>query len=437
MVNRRKLLIGILLVLLIVIILTFGIYKTVKYRKIAKEKEYSNSESNEVYDMNNGDNASDNNKIDEDTEKEVNKFEEEKVELKEKYDYSKLESEDNSSELFGKYYEKATNILKNMTMSERVGQLFLARYPEADVDEEIKSNSPGGYILFGKDFKNENAQSINNKLNENQKNSRIKMFLGVDEEGDEVVRISGYSQYRESKFKSPQQLYNEGGLERIISDSHEKSSLLKSLGINLNLVPVVDVSTDENSFIYSRTFGKGADETAKYSEEIIKAMNSDRIVSSMKHFPGYGDNIDTHKDIAVDERDLSYIRENDFKPFISGIKAGAPMILVSHNIVKNIDDNYPASLSQTTHKILREELNYSGLIITDDLEMEAVKEYVKNENAAVHAILAGNDMIISSDFQKQKNEILRAINEGKISEDTINRVVRRILACKIAYGIIE
>ena len=436
MVNRRKVLIGILLILLIVIILTIGIYNTVKYRRVSKGKNYSNGESNGIYATNNNEDLIDNNKINEDNEKDVNKYEEEVVEIKEKYDYAKLECEDNSGELFGSYYDKATNILKNMTMSEKVGQIFLARYPDADVEDEIKNNSPGGYILFGKDFKNETVQSISDKLNENQNNSKIKMFLGVDEEGDEVVRISGYSQYRDSKFKSPQQLYNEGGLERIISDSHDKSSLLKSLGINFNLVPVVDVSTDENSFIYSRTFGKDADETAKYSEELIKAMNSDRIVSSMKHFPGYGDNIDTHKEVAVDERELSYIKENDFKPFISGIKAGAPMILVSHNIVKNMDNNYPASLSQTAHKVLREELNFSGLIITDDLEMEAVKEYVKNENAAVQAILAGNDMIISSDFQKQKNEVLRAINEGKISEDMINRVVRRILACKIAYGII-
>ena len=166
-------------------------------------------------------------------------------------------------------------------------------------------------------------------------------------------------------------------------------------------------------------------------------MNEDNMISVMKHFPGYGDNEDTHTGIAIDERPYSTFETTDFLPFKSGIEAGGPCILVSHNIVKSMDENKPSSLSENVHKILREDLNFSGIAMTDDLAMDAVKSYVENGEAAVQAVLAGNDMIISSDFVPQKQEILKAIQEKKINEDMINKAVRRIISMKIAYGIIN
>lgn len=204
----------------------------------------------------------------------------------------------------------------------------------------------------------------------------------------------------------------------------------------MNLAPVADVPTKSSSFIYARSYGRGAEKTAIYVSELIKTMNSDEILSSMKHFPGYGDNVDTHTGIAIDNREYNTFENSDFLPFKSGIEAGAPTILVSHNIVKCMDKNFPASLSKKVHDILRDDLNFTGIILTDDLAMEAVKSYVENGEAAVQAVLAGNDMIISSDFVTQRNEILEAVKDGEISENIINTAVRRILACKLAYGII-
>ena len=198
-----------------------------------------------------------------------------------------------------------------MTIEEKVGQMFLVRYPNNGVIKQIKEEAPGGYILFGKDFDNE---------------------------------------------------------------TKEKSELLKSIGLNMNLAPVVDVPTKTSSFIYERSYGRAAEE---------------------------------------------------------------PCILVSHNIVKSMDENYPASLSENVHKILREVVSFSGIIMTDDLSMEAVKTYTENGDVAVQAVLAGNDMLISSNFVEQKQEILKAIEENKISENIINKAVRRILSMKIAYEIID
>lgn len=349
-------------------------------------------------------------------------------------DNSSLNSEKN--DLFAEFYEQSENLLQTMTLEEKIGQMFLARFPKSGVIEEIKNYSPGGYILFERDFKNETKSSILQKLQECQDASKIKLVLGVDEEGGTVVRVSAYKAFRSSKFLSPQQIWAKGQLQAVLEDSTEKSNLLKSIGLNMNLTPVADIPTETSSYIYNRSYGRGVEETSIYVSQLIKTMNNDGMISAMKHFPGYGDNVDTHTGIAIDERSYDIFESSDFLPFISGIEAGSPCILVSHNVVKSMDADKPASLSKNVHNILREKLNFSGIIITDDLAMDAVKEYVENGEAAVQAVLAGNDMIISSDFTKQKQEILNAVKQGKISEEQIDKAVKRILAWKYMYKII-
>lgn len=340
-----------------------------------------------------------------------------------------------NKDIFSDYYDKADAILSTMTLEEKVGQMFLARYPGASkANNEIKSYNPGGYILFGVDFKNKTKEQVTKEIANNQSNSKIKLLIAVDEEGGSVTRVSSYTNFRASKFKSPQDLNRAGGMETIINDSREKSELLKSIGINMNLCPVVDIPTNTSSFIYARSYGKGAEETAEYASKVINQMNSDNMIASMKHFPGYGDNVDTHTGIAVDKRNYEIFEQSDFLPFISGIENRCPTILVNHNIVNCMDSSMPASLSENVHRILRDDLGFSGLIITDDLAMGAVKSYVTNGEAAVQAVLAGNDMIISSDFKSQSREVIDAVKIGKISEETINNAVRRILACKYYYG---
>lgn len=338
--------------------------------------------------------------------------------------------------IFSEYYEQAEKLLESMTIEEKVGQMFLVRYPDSEVINEIKQETPGGYILFGKDFDNETKASILKELNECQETSKINLALGVDEEGGTVVRVSSHTAFRSSKFASPQSLWAKGQLPLILSDSKEKSSLLKSIGLNMNLAPVADVPTSSKDFIYARSYGRGAEKTATYVSELIKTMNESGMISTMKHFPGYGNNVDTHTGIAIDERPYSTFQNSDFLPFKAGIEAEGPTILVSHNVVKSMDEKYPASLSEKVHEILRKDLGFTGIIMTDDLAMDAVKEYVSDGKAAVQAVLAGNDMIISSDFKTQKNHVIEAVKNGKISEDMINKAVKRILAWKYEYKII-
>lgn len=347
------------------------------------------------------------------------------------------ENSNQTNDLFSEFYDEAEEILSKMTLEEKVGQMFLVRFPSSGVISEIEDYSPAGYILFGKDFEDETKNSIKQKLQNCQNASKIPLALGVDEEGGTVVRVSMYKSFRESPFKSPREVYASGGMNSIISDSHEKNALLKSIGINMNLTPVVDIPEDSNDFIYDRAFSTDVEKVKDFTNKIINTMQSDNITSVMKHFPGYGNNVDTHTGIAVDKRSYSNFENRDFIPFKEGIKEGAPAILVSHNIVECMDASMPASLSSNVHNVLREKLEFTGLIITDDLAMDAVKEYVENGNATTQAVLAGNDLIISSDFVNQKSEVMESIKKGDISEDIIDTAVRRVLAWKICYGIIE
>lgn len=340
-----------------------------------------------------------------------------------------------SLDLFGEYYPEAEKIVGEMTIEEKVGQIFLVRYDSSVVQDQISKYHPGGFVLFAKDIENHTKESLANELKENQSLSKYPLTFAVDEEGGIVTRVSRFTNFRSERFKSNQDIYSEGGYELLSITEKEKAELLLSLGFNLNLAPVADVSVDSNDYIYNRTFGKDAKETSVYIKNMVEYANEAGISSCLKHFPGYGNNTDTHNGSAYDKRSYDNFLNNDFLPFISGIEASVPTILVSHNVVESMDSKYPASLSSKVVGELRNTLGFSGVVITDDLAMGAVKNYVEEGSAAVLAVNASNDMIITSDFETMYNEVLNAIYEKNIKEDTINMAVKRIISWKMAYGL--
>lgn len=343
--------------------------------------------------------------------------------------------EANASDI-NNYRKTAEDILNQMTLEEKVGQLFFVRCRKDQAVKDINTYHLGGYILFADDFKDLTKTEVSDTIKIYQDAAKIPLLIGVDEEGGTVNRISKYPVLRAVPFESPQDLYSQGGFDLITSDTIEKAKLLKSLGINVNLAPVCDVSTDPKDFIYKRSFGKNAKETSKYVETVVTAMNSEGIGSTLKHFPGYGNNVDTHTGISIDDRSYDNFIRNDFLPFEAGIKAGAGSILVSHNIVNSMDKDYPASLSSKVHAILREELGFDGVIMTDDLSMEAIKQYTDDQEAAVLAINAGNDLMIASDFDIQIPAVIDAVKNHTISEEKIDEAVIRILIWKLSLGLL-
>ena len=339
-------------------------------------------------------------------------------------------------ELLEDYYPKAEKIVEEMTLNEKIGQLFLVRYNISEI-EGYKDYYPGGYILFAKDFENHTKASIKEELEYVQSINKYPLLLGVDEEGGVVTRVSRFRAFRETFFYAPKYYYEQGGYELLEEIEKEKAELLKSIGLNWNLAPVADISINPADFIYDRSFGKDANETSEFIKKMVTYAKENKINATLKHFPGYGNNIDTHTGVAIDNRSYETFLEEDFKPFEAGIKAGVPSVLISHNVVTSIDPEYPSSLSNKVIKELRENLDFSGIIMTDDLAMDAVKSYVEGGHAATLAINAGNDMIITSDFITMYNEIYQAVEMEEIKEETINKAVIRILAWKYSSGLFE
>lgn len=325
-----------------------------------------------------------------------------------------------------------------LTLEQQVAQLFFARCPDVDAADLAAQYDIGGYILFGRDFEGQTPESVTQTIQSYQDAAATPMLIGVDEEGGTVTRVSLYSAFRAAgRFQSPQALFAEGGLKRIEEDTVEKDALLASLGINVNLAPVCDVSTDPADFINARAFGQDAQATSEYVRTVVEQMKTDGMGMVLKHFPGYGSNVDTHTGIAQDTRPIEQFRQSDFLPFAAGIETGAQAILVCHNIVACMDDTLPASLSPAVHDVLRDELGFDGVVMTDDLVMQAITDYTGDADAAVLAVQAGNDMLISSDFVTQYNAVLAAVEDGTITAGRIRESAVRVVHWKIELGLID
>ena len=340
--------------------------------------------------------------------------------------YEKVDKNIYLESMFDKYREEALEKLNKMSLDEKIAQILLVRYPDDGLGV-LKNNQFGGYVFYAKDFENKNYDEVKRMISDLQDVSKIPILTAVDEEGGKVVRVSSNPNLVNEPFKSSRELYLEGGFDRIKEDTIQKSKLLYDLGINLNLAPVIDVSTNSNDYMYSRALGEDSSVTSQYAKEVIKASKGLGVSYTLKHFPGYGNNADTHSGEVIDNRSYEDILKNDLPPFETGIDEGAEAVLVSHNIVNSIDSNNPASLSISIHNLLRNKLHFKGIIITDDLAMGATKDI---DGATLKAILSGNDLIITTDYEKSINSVKKAISNKVIDESLIDRLASRVIAWK-------
>lgn len=327
-------------------------------------------------------------------------------------------------------------LLESMTIEERVGQLFLARCEDSTAVEDIVNYHLGGFVLFGGDFNGQTPESIREKLTNYQAAAKLPLLIAVDEEGGTVTRVSRYPAFREMPFPSPRSALKNWGMEGLLTVEEEKCQLLASLGINVNLGPVCDIAADPSAFMYERSLGEDAQTTSGFVSQVVSLMNEYRLGSVLKHFPGYGNNADTHTGIARDSRTLAELEGNDLLPFAAGIQAGCGAILVSHTIVEAMDSESPASLSPAVHAYLRDTMGFTGVILTDDLVMQAITDAYGAGEAAVLAVLAGNDLLCSTEYALQYEAVLAAVLEGRIDFDTLNNAVRHVLRWKMELGLL-
>ena len=327
-------------------------------------------------------------------------------------------------------------LLDHMTLEERVGQLFLARHPQTGALEDLQEYHLGGYILFAADFEGRTPEEIREMFRSYQETSQIPLLIAVDEEGGTVTRVSRFSAFREGSFRSPRAYFAEGGMEAVLSAEEEKAALLTDLGINVNMGPVADMAREYGTFMYSRSLGQDALTTGQFISGTVAAYDRYGLGSVLKHFPGYGGNADTHTGAAVDRRSLDALEQTDLLPFQAGIDGGCGAIMVSHNTVTAFDPELPASLSPEVHRYLRHEMGFEGVIITDDLVMGAIQAYFTPEEAAVQAVLAGNDLLCCTDYATQYEAVLSAVLDGRIPMDRLNEAVTRVLRWKQSLGLI-
>ena len=334
-------------------------------------------------------------------------------------------------------YDPLQELVNNMSVEELVGQLFLARYP--GMEEAITAQSQyhiGGWVLFGVDTRNQTPASLRAEIDQLQAQSAVPLIIAVDEEGGSVTRVSGYSQYRDVQFPSLRTLYQQGGLDLVLQTEEEKCILLKSLGINTNLAPVCDIATDQNAFMYSRSIGLSPQDTATCIASMVELMSSEGVGSVLKHFPGYGNNIDTHTGTATDHRTLDQLQQNDLVPFQAGMDAGCGAVMVTHTIITSIDPELPASLSPAVVDYLRKDMEFQGVIMTDDLAMQAITDIYGVEEAAVMAVEAGIDVLCCSEYEVQYQAVLQAVKDGRISVPTLMKAAMRVIQWKHALGLI-
>ena len=347
---------------------------------------------------------------------------------------------------------RARVMLRDMTLEEKICQMLFVT-PEAltgytrvtqsgDTTKAAIEKWPvGGIIYFSTNLvsTDQTTEMIENIQSFSESATGRRLFIGVDEEGGTVARAAdslGTTQFDDmsvyGETGDTQEAYNIGATQ---------AKDLTALGFNVNFSPVADVLTNEdNTVVKQRSFGSDPDLVASMVSQVVKGLTDGGMLCAPKHFPGHGSTGgDTHDGLAASDRTLEELESCDFKPFQAAIEAGAPMIMVGHMTMTAIDPDNPASLSETiVTGLLREELGYDGIIITDALNMGAIANNYTNADAAVKAVSAGCDMLLCvSNISSVVNALTDAVSDGTISEERIDESVSRILQAKLRYGIIS
>lgn len=360
-----------------------------------------------------------------------------------------------STDIFGTYYAKAEETMQTLTLDEKIAQLFIIGTSSKTNYATLDQYKFGGHLYLLSSFQDTSGNTlkvdtIKQQIQTSQSKADIPLLMSIDEEGETVSRINKtiITELGIEPFKNSCDLYTAGGLDAIRNDTINKSSVLRNLGFNLNFAPDVDIA-DPSSYIYKRTLKQDAATTGQFAKTVIQASKGTGVSYSLKHFPGYGNSTDTHSGFSTDNRELSEFENKDLIPFRDGIAAGAEVVMVSHNIITCIDGEEPASISKPIHDYLRNEMNYTGIIITDAVNMDAVAKKYSTKDSVIKAINSGNDLICLVMDEGQKDVtggatltyagiikyVSDAIADGQISEETVNLAVKRIIAWKCYKGL--
>lgn len=347
------------------------------------------------------------------------------------------------------------SFIDSLTLEEKVGQLFVIRPDSIDPDltpQDIEKNfasgvtsvsekmigeyekfPAGGFVLFQKNIKNpQQVKAFNNQLHGLGK---IRPLIFIDEEGGTVARLANTKSFNLPKFQNMGELAEAKKEAGVYEAGRTIGTYLHSYDFDVDFAPVADVNTNpKNPIIGTRAFSTNPKDAGKMAMSFMAGLRGTGVEGCLKHYPGHGDtSTDTHKGYAETNKTWEELKECELLPFIEGIEGGAEMIMSAHIAAPNVDaQGLPATLSKIllTEK-LRNELGYTGLIITDAMEMKAITSKYSDGEAAIMAIQAGADMILMPyDYREAYKAVLDAVKNGEIPESRINESIRRILKLK-------
>lgn len=341
----------------------------------------------------------------------------------------------------GKSHEDT--LIEDMKLNEKIGQLLIVGFPqetpEKDIMDYIAIDKVGGFILFKRNYGNfKELYGLNSKLKDWNKNNPLPLFISIDEEGGTVSRLP----------KEGTKIPDAAVFGKINDDKlTEKSGVivgkqLYAAGINLNFAPVLDIlSLKDNTLLKLRAYGKDGNMVSKHGIAFINGLKSQGIISVPKHFPGHGDtDKDSHVTLPVINIDEITLKNRELIPFEDAINAGIDAIMVGHLAFPKIDESVkPATKSKIfLTDVLRNELNFQGIALTDEIEMYGFMDNEQSlEESVIEAFNSGIDVFVIGHTKEIQKKVLKAlidgVSEGLITEERLNESLRRIIKVKNKY----
>jgi beta-N-acetylhexosaminidase len=335
--------------------------------------------------------------------------------------------------------------LLKMSLEEKIGQLLIIGLEDKVVNDTtrimIEEYKVGGFIYFARNIEsNIQLLKLTKDLKSLNENNPVPLFVSIDEEGGRVSRLpKEYRRLPESKiigdFNDPQLSYKYGELLGL---------RLNTIGINLNFAPVLDINSNPNNpVIGNRSFGKTAEVVSTNGIALLKGIESTGVIPTVKHFPGHGDtSIDSHINLPIVNKKLKELKGLELMPFKLAIEENVDMIMVAHILFPELDPLYPSTMSKKIiTELLRKDLGYDGVVISDDMTMGAIIENYTLDGAVLEFLKAGGDIALICHGQdnpiKVINFIKESINNGEITLEEIDEKVYRILSLKEKYKLID
>lgn len=333
--------------------------------------------------------------------------------------------------------EKVDQIVASMSQTEKLGQMMMIGIQGTKVDDDslymLNQYHMGGVILFDRNMESpEQVKQLTSDL-QAQSNEKVPLFIGIDEEGGDVVRMAE----KLTPPPSQKEIGATGDIEQAKTWAIKTAKSLKDIGINVNFAPVADVGSNDK-----RSYSTDANTVIDFVRAATKGYQQENIIYSLKHFPGIGKGkVDSHVDSSSIDVTKEILMAEDILPFKTIIDENDPndyFILVSHLKYPALDEEYPASLSsKIMTDLLRNKLGYKGIIITDDMEMGAVANHNDFRSIGVNAVKAGADIVLVCHEYEHQQEVylglLDAVNSGEISQERIDESVKRIIKVKLLH----